>query len=86
MSKVKVKLLRPLLNREVGSEVEYDKADAERLEGYGAVQIIGPADKPASKAKGATPQNKAEGASPNNKVEGAAPARKAASGRKPKGK
>lgn len=62
MAKVRVKLLRPVMNREIGSEVEYDKADAERLAGYGAVEILGEAkSEPA-------PENKAEPAAPANKA------------------
>ncbi len=39
--KVKVKLLRPLNNGEIGSTVEYERADAYRLVAYGAVEIVG---------------------------------------------
>lgn len=84
MSKLLVKLLRPLNNQEVGSEVVYDEADAKRLEGYGSVGILGPA--PEEKAEGAAPANKAEGASKKTKAKGAAPARKAAAGQKAKAK
>lgn len=38
---IKVKLLRPLDGKEVGSVVEYSEADAKRLAGRGAVQIVG---------------------------------------------
>lgn len=46
---VKVKLLRPLDGGYVGDVVEYTQADAERLSGYGAVEIL--AEKPKEKAK-----------------------------------
>lgn len=36
--KVKATLLRPLNGAEVGSEAEYDRADFNRLESYGAVK------------------------------------------------
>lgn len=62
MAKVMVKLLRPLLGREIGATAEYDKADAERLASYGAVEIMGEA-----KAEPA-PENKAEDAAPANKA------------------
>ena len=87
MPKVRVKLLRPLLNRDVGSEANYDKADAERLAGYGAVEIIGDAtDEPEEKAEPAPAENKDEGESPSNKAETAAPARKATRRKATKGK
>ena len=38
--KLKVKLLRPLDDEPIGAEVEFDKVDAERLEGFGAVKIL----------------------------------------------
>lgn len=69
MTMFKVKLLRPLLNRPVGSEAEYEKADAERLAGYGAVEILGEV-KPEKKAAEPT-ENKAEPAAPANKAKAA---------------
>ena len=88
MPDVKVKLLRPLNNQEVGSEVTYSKADAERLAGYGAVEILGdaPANEPEAKAEEAAPENKSEGDSPQNKAEPAAPANKAKAVKAAKGK
>jgi hypothetical protein len=63
--KVKVKLLRPLVSSpdrlEAGSTAEFDRPDAERLAGYGAVEIVG-----ASKSEKA-PANKMD-AAPENKA------------------
>ena len=56
--KVKVRLLRPLNGEDIGTEKEYSKADADRLESRGAVEIV-------SKSAPA-PQNKMESA-PENK-------------------
>jgi hypothetical protein len=67
MATVKVKLLRPLNGEDIGTEAEYDQADAKRLEASGAVKIL-------SKAQGASTETKAEGASTENKS--AAPAKK----------
>ena len=55
MTQVKVKLLRPLNGAEVGSEAEYDKADADRLASTGAVKILG-----GGKAAEASPVTKME--------------------------
>lgn len=69
MTMFRVKLLRPLLNRPVGSEAEYEKADAERLAGYGAVEILGEVK---AEQKAAEPtENKAEPAAPANKAKAA---------------
>lgn len=75
MPNVKVKLLKPLNGQDIGSEAEYDKADADRLAATGAVKILG-----GGKASEASPQTKME-AAPANKATGpitterAAPAR-----------
>lgn len=62
MAKVRVRLLKPLNGRAIGSEVEYDQAHIKRLVGLGAVQII--------KTKAArTPSNKME-KPPLNKAQG----------------
>lgn len=58
--KVKVKLLRPLNGQEVGSTVEYHKADATRLAARGAVKVLGEA-----KSEDGAPENKAEPAPAN---------------------
>lgn len=39
--KVKVRLLRALDGEPIGATVEYSRADAERLAGYGAVEVVG---------------------------------------------
>lgn len=83
MPKVKVKLLRALNGQEIGSEQVYDQGDADRLAGYGSVEILGPA--PEEKAEGEAPANKAEKAAPKNKARKAAPTGKAAKAPKPKG-
>lgn len=70
-NKFKVKLLRPLDDEEIGAEVEFNKADAERLAEFGAVKILGAVEE---KAK-PEPENKME-AAPQNKVAGK-PAKKA---------
>jgi hypothetical protein len=56
----KVRLLRPLDGKQVGSFVEYPDADAKRLAARGAVEIVGEkaAPTPANKMAPA-PQNKA---------------------------
>lgn len=59
VDKVKVKLLRPLNGQEVGSTVEYEKADAERLAGYGAVEFKSAGSAPSNKMA-QEPDNKAE--------------------------
>ena len=41
MAEVNVKLLRRLQGKEKGDSATYSEADAKRLEGYGAVKIIG---------------------------------------------
>ena len=69
MAKFKVKLLRPLNSQPVGSEAEYEKADAERLAGYGAVEIIG--EVRAEKKAAEDHENKAETAAPANKAKAA---------------
>lgn len=56
---IKVKLLRPLDGKEVGSIVEYSQADASRLESRGAVQIIGKAAPEPLNKKAPEPANKA---------------------------
>ncbi len=43
MALLKVKLLRPLDGHDEGAVRAFDAIDAERLAGYGAVQILGPA-------------------------------------------
>ena len=40
MAKIKVRLLRPLVGHEEGDEVEYEKADADRLIGYGTAELV----------------------------------------------
>lgn len=56
MEKIKVELLKPLDGHPIGAELEFDKTDFERLEGYGAVKAIkAPANKMA-----ATPENKSD--------------------------
>jgi hypothetical protein len=67
MANVKVKLLRPLNGEEIGSEKTYEKSDAERLAGYGAVEILGDTKQPTEQeaaaldAKAEKPlQNKAD--------------------------
>lgn len=60
MAEVTVRLLRPLNGDEIGSERQYDQADAEELRDLGAVEIIG-------KNAGAAPSNKASPAAPDNK-------------------
>lgn len=71
MAKLKVRLLKPLNGRLIGSEAEYDEKDAKRLTGLGAVELVHPARatkaKPAMKSKAApVPANKMETA-PINK-------------------
>ena len=71
MAKVKVRLLKPLNGREIGSEAEYDQKDVNRLVALGGVELIDAAPsakaKPAKKGKAAAvPLNKMEPA-PLNK-------------------
>lgn len=65
MANVKVKLLRPLNGQDIGTVVEYEQADADRLAESGAVQIVR-----AEKAEKAAPENKAEKSAPANKSAG----------------
>lgn len=58
MTKVKVKLLRPLNGAEIGSEAEYDQADATRLASSGAVEILGGGGKPGGAPKGGNRKRK----------------------------
>jgi hypothetical protein len=72
MAKVKVRLLKPLNGREIGSEVEYDQAHIKRLVGLGAVEVL---KTPAKGKRSATrkaepkPLNKME-EPPLNKADG----------------
>lgn len=57
--KIKAVLLRPLNGEEIGTEVEYDKADFERLESYGAVERAGTKKvEPAANKQAKAPANK----------------------------
>lgn len=77
MAKVKVRLLKPLNGREIGSEVEYDRAHIKRLVGLGAVEVI--------KTKAArAPRNKME-KPPLNKADGSEGSPPAGGGAPPEG-
>lgn len=72
MTKVTVRLIKPLNGREIGSEVEYDRQHIKRLVALGAVEVVkakAPAKaKAAKKAKAdPVPLNKMEPA-PMNKA------------------
>lgn len=58
MAKVKVKLLRPLMGGKEGSTVEYDEADAKRLEARGAVEIVTKSEPAPENKKAPAPKNK----------------------------
>lgn len=59
MAKVNVKLLRPLNGAAIGSTAEYDEADAARLAGLGAVEIVETKKAPApANKKAPAPSNK----------------------------
>lgn len=55
MKSIKVKLLRPLDGKAVGETAEYPADDAKRLQGLGAVEIVGGKAAPAVANKMATP-------------------------------
>lgn len=55
MSKVKVKLLRPVDGRKIGAVVQFNKADAERLVARGAAVMVAAKAAPAPSNKMAEP-------------------------------
>lgn len=75
MAKVKVRLLKPLNGREIGSEVEYDQSHIKRLVGLGAVEVIKTkaARRPRNKMEN-PPLNKGEGSEGSPPAGGGAPA------------
>jgi hypothetical protein len=66
MAYKKVKLLRPLDGDKEGDTVVFTAADAKRLEGRGAVEILGDASAPKSEAM--APENKDLTRAPANKA------------------
>lgn len=64
MAQVKARLLRPLNGQEIGTEVTYDEADAERLAAAGAIEIV--AARKAEAKKAPAPANK-KAPAPKNK-------------------
>lgn len=75
MAKVKVRLLKPLNGREIGSEAEYDKSQIKRLVGLGAVEVIKiKAERPAQNKMDEPPLNKAGGADSSPPAGGGKPA------------
>jgi len=61
MKSIKVKLFRPLDGKAVGEVAEYPADDAKRLQGLGAVEIVGGKAAPAVQNKmAATAANKAD--------------------------
>lgn len=62
MANVKVRLLRPLNGQEIGTVVEYDQANADRLLETGSIELVKDAKSaPENKAQKAAPENKASG-------------------------